>query len=258
MKVDHSYFNGYPLHNGLEINKIFNIEMQQASFNELISVTWPFYNYRIGQIGIRILPKRKTVYCEKTNAQFIDIDKLAYDCYLDGYWQNELYFKDCEDIVRRKYQFITPLDLKNNDLKNKICSVNSVSIHVRRGDYLKHKMYLGLCDKDYYVNAISYMKKKIDHPVFFVFSNDINWCKSNLRDVINDSCSEYIDWNKKGKSYIDMQLMSICKHNIIANSSFSWWGAWLNNNIDKIVIAPKKWLNIELIIQPQCKDWILI
>jgi hypothetical protein len=96
------------------------------------------------------------------------------------------------------------------------------------------------------------------NPVFFVFSNDIHWCKSNLWNPIRDCSVEYIDWNIKENSYIDMQLMSECKHNIIANSSFSWWGAWLNNNPNKIIIAPKKWLNSDLIIQPQCKDWILI
>ena len=94
---------------------------------------------------------------------------------------------------------------------------------------------------EYYEKAINYVKNKIEGPVFFIFSNDIDWCKENF----SFEEAYFVDWNIGEKSFRDMQLMSSCKHNIIANSSFSWWGAWLNNNLDKIIIAPSKWLNDE-------------
>ncbi len=107
------------------------------------------------------------------------------------------------------------------------------------GDYVNHPIHGGICTMDYYQQAIDIMKSKIVNPKFFIFSNDIEWCHSHLK--LADAV--YITGNKGENSYRDMQLMSMCKHNIIANSSFSWWGAWLNNNPDKIVIAPAKWFN---------------
>ena len=257
IKVDCSYFKGYPLHNGLEIQRIFELELEQASFAELTSVTWPLYNYRLYQLGKRILPIRKTHYFEMSNSNFDD-NILKKECYLDGYWQNECYFENCRDTIRKIYHFILPLNLKNYDIKEEVKSVNSVGLHVRRGDYLKHKMYMGICEKDYYIAAIKYIRQHIDNPCFFVFSNDIEWCKGNINNAMNDCSVKYIDWNVNEQSYIDMQLMSECKHNIIANSSFSWWGAWLNNNPNKIIVSPKKWLNSNLKNSPQCPDWILI
>jgi len=163
---------------------------------------------------------------------------------LKGYWQSEKYFKCIEKIIRKEFSFIYPLDKRNIKISEEIKDVNSISIHVRRGDYINlpeaAKMHGGICDLNYYKKAINIIKRLVESPIFYIFSDDINWCINNLEVEKN---AKYINWNKRQENYRDMQLMMLCKHNIIANSTFSWWGAWLNNNEKKIVIAPKKWFN---------------
>jgi hypothetical protein len=130
-------------------------------------------------------------------------------------------------------------------LRNKILSTNSVSIHIRCGDYLSPKyisIYGGICTIEYYKRAISYILQTVDNPVFFIFSDDIEWTKDNI--TINNAI--FVSNNKGINSFLDMYLMSICKHNIIANSSFSWWGAYLNKNKNKKVIMPNRWFNSKL------------
>jgi hypothetical protein len=158
-----------------------------------------------------------------------------------GYWQSEDYFRIAESEIRNDLKFINKLSKRNSDLKDSIVSTNSVSIHIRRGDYISNKganKTHGTCSPDYYVRAIDYLTSKISDPYFYFFSDDINWVKDNFK---LDFQHKLIDWNHGKESYIDMQMMSYCKHNIIANSSFSWWGAWLNDNSVKIVVAPKIW-----------------
>jgi hypothetical protein len=162
---------------------------------------------------------------------------------LIGYWQTEKYFLPIENIIRKDLSFKYPLEGLNKTLANAIASGNSVSMHIRRGDYIHHpetSQFHGICSPEYYFAAIDYVKKKIGNIHLFVFSDEPEWVKTNMKF---DSPVTYINNNTGGNSYIDMQLMSLCKHNIIANSSFSWWGAWLNSNPGKIVVAPAKWFN---------------
>ena len=119
----------------------------------------------------------------------------------------------------------------------KIMESNSVSLHIRRGDYLDNDINCSL-GLPYYNEAIKFINTNISNPSYFVFSDDIEWAKENIKQ----EQMEFIGWNKGGNSYIDMQLMSSCKHNIIANSSFSWWAAWLNSNPDKKIAAPQQWM----------------
>ncbi|OAV72399.1 Glycosyl transferase family 11 [Bacteroidales bacterium Barb6] len=162
-------------------------------------------------------------------------------------------------FLRKSFQFNRSLlSHKTNNILPDIESSQSVSIHIRRGDYLQGdniNVFVNLCASSYYKNAIHYIEENINNPSFFVFSNDIDWVKNNM-DIPN---ATFVSWNKKEDSWQDMFLMSMCKHNIIANSSFSWWGAWLNNNEDKIIIAlsrflttcenndliPKEWITLE-------------
>ncbi len=163
--------------------------------------------------------------------------------YIRGYWQTEKYFLDCASQIRKQFTFKKVLDKKNSSLLEEITKTNSVSVHIRRGDYVHDKKTMtfhGACNLDYYKRSIKLMQKRVANPVFFFFSDEPDWVKSNIK---TDSPSYYVDWNKGSNSYKDMQLMSKCKYNIIANSSFSWWGAWLNENSKKIIIAPKKWFN---------------
>ena len=159
--------------------------------------------------------------------------------YLEGSWLNEKYFNDQATIIRNDFRFNKPLGHKANMLKTEIYNSEAVSVHIRRGDYVTNKIAeqrLGILPLDYYKNAADFIEKKINKPAFFVFSDDIEWCKKHLN---LGSPTFYSD--HQNKNWEDMWLMSLCKHNIIANSSFSWWGGWLNDSPDKIIVAPKKW-----------------
>jgi hypothetical protein len=224
----------------------------------LFSVSWPLYHYRLWQIGKRILPPKKGLYFEKSDFLFDEkVIFMSGDVYFDGYWQNELYFRNYEEIIRSSYKFKKDLNNQNREMLNMIKRKNSVSIHIRRGDYVGVKLWENICDVQYYVNAISCIKNRITNPMFFIFSDDVTWCRANLNSLVVPDEVVYVDWNKGVDSYIDMQLMSKCKHNIIANSSFSWWGAWLNTNQDKIVIAPRIWKKSCPKTSPSAQDWIL-
>lgn len=163
-------------------------------------------------------------------------------CY-DGYFQNEKYFKHCRNELLQHFSLSSAetLDEKNSQILEQIKETNSVSIHIRRGDYItlaSANKFHGTCSLEYYKNAIEYIAKNVESPHFFFFSDDIDWVKENLKI---DYPYTVVDFNQE-KSYFDLELMKNCKHNIVANSSFSWWGAWLNENPEKIVIAPKNWL----------------
>jgi hypothetical protein len=160
-----------------------------------------------------------------------------------GHFQNEKYFESVTKTIRKDFTFPRLPEGALKNLGNAIIKSNSVSIHVRRGDYLlkKNMEVHGILPITYYNDAMNQILKKIKDPLFFIFSDDIEWAKKHL--MIHNN-STFIEPIPNKPDYIDMQLMSLCKHNIIANSSFSWWGAWLNNNSEKIVIAPTKWFQI--------------
>jgi hypothetical protein len=177
--------------------------------------------------------------------------------YYDGYWQNEKNFSSIRPVILDAYSFPAISDDKNAQLVAKLSSANSVSCHVRRGDYLKAPN-LCVCSEDYYRRAIQFVKQSKAPDLFCIFSDDIAWCRENLKELIGDADVIFVDWNKGENSFRDMQLMSLCRHNIIANSSFSWWGAWLNNHSDKLVITPDHWLNKPLVNDPIPNSWIRI
>jgi hypothetical protein len=159
---------------------------------------------------------------------------------LFGYWQNEKYFSGIEVDIRSAFTFSAPLDEQARAIKEKIEATESVAICVRRGDFVKfasaNKM-MGDTNLTYYEKAIAYIKGKVKNPHFFVFSDDNAFCREHLGLPEN---TVYID--KLGPKWsFHLQLMSLCKYSIIANSTFYWWGAWLNSYKDKIVIAPARW-----------------
>lgn len=163
--------------------------------------------------------------------------------YLDGYWQSEKYFSNIRSILLNEISLSPHLlsqekyILNSNSIKN----TNSVSIHIRRGDYVtnpKTSSYHGVCSKDWYLEAVNYLESNYSNLRYFIFSDDIAWAKENISP---NASTQYINPGLSGEEAIDIMLMSLCKHNILANSSFSWWGAWLNQNPDKQVVAPKKW-----------------
>ncbi len=171
--------------------------------------------------------------------------KLPNNVYLDGYWQSEKYFNDIEDVIRREFAITVPQTGDNQKMAKLISSRESVSLHVRRGDYvsdLQTSKVHGTCGLEYYARAIAEISSRVDEPYFFVFSDDPEWSKANI-DISHPVI--FVDHNNSLKSYEDLRLISQCCHHITANSSFSWWGAWLNPYSDKIVIAPDKWFNSE-------------
>jgi hypothetical protein len=180
--------------------------------------------------------------------RFIDFDpeilNLTDNVYLEGYWQSEKYFKDIEEIIRTEFRIKIPPDPLTKQIGDEIISHESVSIHVRRGDYVsnpKTNQIHGVCDIPYYQKAIDEMCNKIDSPHFYVFSDDPQWVKTNI--TTPNAPIDFVTHNDASKNYDDLRLMSLCKHHIIANSSFSWWGAWLGKKKGQIVIAPSRWYN---------------
>jgi len=238
-KFDLDGYKDYPLHNGFELQTIFDLHPDIASpfLSRVYYTPERKWIYR----KIRRIFNIKNSYYEEIIPFTFNQDLFLNDQikYLWGYWQNPLYFTAIAEEIKKDFQFKIPLDQRNQLVLTDIHQTNSVSLHVRRGDYIKDTLLGGLCNMEYYQSAIQHINENVVSPKYYIFSNDIEWCRNNF----NLPDCQFISWNEGLTSYIDMQLMSACKHNIIANSSFSWWGAWLNNNPSKIVIGPKKWTN---------------
>lgn len=224
----------------LELNN-FGIEIPLATEEELQK-----YNF-IQRSSIRSrLQKFSSLFfpyytIHETSLNYNDkILQSPKNSYLNGFWQTEKYFLPIEKTIREDFTFQKPLSGLSLKMSEQITATQSVSLHVRRGDYVNDpeisKVH-GACGIGYYLKAIEVMKSKFSGLHLFVFSDDVDWVKNNLT---TDLPITYVEQNS---GFVDMQLMSFCKHNIIANSSFSWWGAWLNNNPGKIIIAPEKWFN---------------
>lgn len=186
-------------------------------------------------------------YHVETSFKYNDLfDALNGNILICGFWQTEKYFLKYENVIREEFIFHKPKNNQTLALEYIINQSNAVSIHVRRGDYVSLKSassFHGLADLQYYKNAILALEKTTAKPIYFVFSDDTQWVKENLIGKRKDMI--VVEHNKGKDSWQDMYLMSKCKHNIIANSSFSWWGAWLNNNNQKIVIVPNQWFAME-------------
>ncbi len=253
----------YGHHNGIDLFRAFKIKLpfiQMVLKFVLLNVEW-LYNNKIGKAFFKRLitwyQSKLNTYQEKEEFKYDENVFKQSNTYFVGTWQNISYLNGIETILKNDFKFNIPTDIENAIQIEKIKEVNSVSIHVRRGDYLNAHWIDKLCvikDVSYYQNAVDYINQKISNPYFFIFSDDVEWVKQNLKI----SNSTYINNNQLKRSYVDMYLMSICKHNIIANSTFSWWAAWLNNNKDKIVIMPNKWMNNNSCEGIFSKDWIKI
>lgn len=189
-----------------------------------------------------------------------NIIRIKPNTYIEGYFQSELYFNCVERKLREDFTFREHPDRKNQEMIDKIKSTNSISLHVRRGDYVQKKRFKDMyaeCSLDYYKRGVEHIANGLENPTLFVFSDDIDWARDNITLPYK---RVFVNINSGETSYEDMRLMSLCQHNIIANSSFSWWGAWLNKNPEKIVIAPEKWFNDDKIIQTDVipKSWVRI
>jgi hypothetical protein len=244
VKLDKSSYDKSNIHNGFELDKVFKThDIDFAEIKDFINL---LDNNKCinSKIRRKIIGLKKTHYKEFNLSYNKNIQKkfkhINYNIYFDGYWQSEKYFSSIKEEIRKEFVFQELDDEKNLSILNKIKNSISISIHIRRGDYLNNKLYKNICTLEYYKRAIEIVEKNVHNPTFFIFSNDIEWCKENFNQLQK---KEFINWNIGKDSFKDMQLMSLCSHNIIANSTFSWWGAWLNTNPSKIVISPTQFIN---------------
>ena len=188
-------------------------------------------------------------------SKFIDFSKYTGNIHLIGYWQNERYFKHNQKIIKKELQVITPPNKKNQKLLDEICESNAVCISFRRGEYLDPYFFaqFGMCTENYYKKAINFIIKKVKNPIFFTFSDDVEWIEENI-DLNFPTVP--VNINGVGDEHEELRLMMSCKHFILANSSFSWWGAWLSNNPHKHIFAPTPWFNSFTKQSILCPKWI--
>ena len=259
--IDVSGYSRYIQHNGYELERVFGIKNLEANDEAIKKYTCCFNSRFLNKLYTKLSVIKSSDIKERYSNKYYPSILLAHkDGYYDGFWQCYKYFDKYRDLVLQSFQFVDFSDADNIELAKIILEdKDSVSIHVRRGDYLNHPLYNGLCGLDYYKSAINEIKKlKGVNLNFYIFSNDIQWCKDNIINYLDGNHYIFVDWNKGVNSFRDMQLMSMCRYNIIANSSFSWWSAYLNKNKDSVVIAPKKWINQPLEYSVQLPEWILL
>lgn len=216
------------------------------------------YEYYGKEGGINRYIRRLLVgptYFEKDYKFTPELLEVKKGSVMGGCFLGEQYMPNSEAIVRENIKFTNTDTPYINEMREKIESANSVSIHMRLGDYLNlSDLYGNICTPAYYQRAVELIKEKVENPTFFLFSNDV---KAAAEQLGIDNIVP-VEGNTGDKSYLDMYLMSKCKHNIIANSTFSWWGAWLNDNKDKTVCCPTTLLNGYDNGSVYCKDWIRI
>lgn len=247
IKIDSKY--AFPLaHNGIELFDIFSLEAEEATETEVLKLTGGYglngenincqssLRKFIREIKNRIIkcPETMRIQADYTEyyEDFFDVDENQSVYYL-GPFANYLYFSKIQERIKQIYCFPPILDKSNLYYKQLIEKCNSVSVHVRRGDYITNG--IELVPSDFYTKAMCIMKKKVENPTFFIFSDDVAY----VRELFDDGNRYiFVVGNSGRDSFRDMQLMSLCRHNIIANSTFSFWGAFLNSNSEKIVIAP--------------------
>ena len=247
IRLDLSGFNTYGLRD-YELG-LFNVEENpelKSKYDFLLNRLNGKQNTILSKANrkmLRWLLRFTRFYFQEKEAFVFDqrVFNITIDTYFYGYWQNEKYFNKYRKELLEIFM-LKNIHSKTNEYLHQIINSEAVSLHVRRGDYVTNmntNSVHGTCDLEYYKRAVMEVLKSKQQAHFFIFSDDIDWAKDNLDFVDNKT---FIRLEPDIPDHEEMHLMSQCKYNIIANSSFSWWGAWLNQNSDKKIIAPKKWL----------------
>lgn len=259
LKLDLEDFKNYDLHNGFELKKVFDVkesisfDIENFSYKSKFTLLFKLENKLLNK---NIFFGKKHF---KENNYLINpriFNHNVIDFYVEGYFQTYKYIEYLNNQGISLFKFNTYL----NEEEKALLQNNSVSIHIRGGDYIKNpkdkKLFGNICTTQYYKSAIKYMKQNVHNPRFIVFTNDIDYAKTIL---LNEEYN-IVTWNDGENSFRDIYLMTQCKHNIIANSSFSWWGAYLNLNSNKFVISPSKWFNSKKIDQKNIipSNWLRI
>lgn len=259
-------------HNGYEIENIFQklTEFPEASWREVGEIRGEIPICFAGKAAKAVEPmrtwinkqigKKKTAYI--LDEREIDAEHLKEhygirfqkeNFYLEGFWANMNLYLEEEQMLRENFRFSEFQDTENSKIQKEIQSCNSVSVHVRRGDYVGTKF--DVLTEGYYRKAIEEVESKVENPVFYFFSDDTEYIEKNFAFIKE---KRIVSWNRGKQSWKDMQLMSCCRHNITANSTFSQWGAMLNGNEDKIVIYPNKQLKNEDMMKIHLSGWKMI
>lgn len=242
--LDRSQPNELVTHRNFDLD-VFNLKPYRwASEKEVF-----LYNGSSGAFILKkIFRKLKNLVSPKTliiqNANEVNLNYLKFNsdvCFV-GRWQSELYFKDITQQLREEFVIKAPVNSEIVKYNEIISNCNAVCLHIRRGDLVSSAIYsntIGALEWSYYECALSYLKERVENPVFFIFSDDIDWCQKNIQ--LNEK-TYYMNEETSGiKASGHLLLMTKCKHFIIANSTFAWWGAWLANSENKIVVYPKNW-----------------
>ena len=240
--ADSRPFRSYKLHAYL-IDR-FNTVMTDASGMDLGDRVLPPEKRGILSSSLWTIRNRgRLKYFRERSLQYDpSFESLGDDTYLQGYWQSEKYFRDVGGLLREELTRPEPVDAVNIQVMDEMKSVLAVSLHIRRGDYVSNSKTLkvhGICPIEYYHEAAAWIADRTETaPAFFIFSDDPEWTRQNLKLPFT---MRFVSHNTVADPWLDLQLMQSCQHHIIANSSFSWWGAWLNASAKKIVVAPARW-----------------
>lgn len=242
LKLDLSEFDSYRLRR-YELDK-FNISAEIASAEETAGfiINPSRFQRFYSRLAISLSLRFNRIAFRQIRFEYDEaFGKIRYPMYLNGYWQSEKYFKPVENKLRTELQLVDKLGGESQAIFEEILECPAVSLHIRRGDYISNPsaaLVHGVCSLEYYHSAVHHVAALVENPQFFVFSDDPQWARANLKIGYR---VKFVEANGPDRGVEDMWLMKSCNHHIIANSSFSWWGAWLNDSIDKIVIAPRIW-----------------
>jgi len=222
----------------MEFTLLSKMAMLGHSFNNLAFILQMVFNWFNSKF-------RPGNFFEENENYFFNADMMVKASgFFDGYWQSYKYFNECADNIRQIFDLSGIAG--DHSLDERITGTNAVCLNVRRTDYISNGLnvdFFGSLKADYYRQSVDIIKEKVNNPVFFIFSDDINWCKDNF-DFIDDKI--FVGDGFAGKKFGNyLRLMALCKHFIIPNSTFAWWAAWLSKNHSKIVIAPRQWVKNE-------------
>lgn len=244
LRIATDQLHGYKLHNGFELQRVFGLATPLATDKELREMLgWqssPLVRHVLGRPSMRWASSSRC--CIEPHFEYWPaLQDWTGPAYLHGYWQSEQYFSGIATEVRKTFHFQQPWDEEDLAVRARMKQHPSASLHVRRGDYTssKNQGVYAQSDIAYYRAAISYLRERVPNVRFFAFSDDPGWVASNLIPEFGEM--DIVRHNTGIRSANDMRLMSEADHHITANSSFSWWGAWLNAKQDKIVVAPRRW-----------------
>lgn len=262
LRICTDMFDGFRLHNGFELTRVFAINPPNATEADLRDCLGPWRNPLVRKLIGRYTSgiwRNKRAFFQPDPPKWVDVPLLESPVYLQGNWQSEHFFASVANELRSTFVFRSRPSEVNSDWMERIESCISVSMHVRRGDYtsVKNTHIYSQCTADYYSAAMDYIIAREPSARFFVFSDDPVWARSLFAN--SHRPVEIVDHNRGDESYNDMRLMSHCYHSVLANSTFSWWAAWLGERPGKIVIAPARWyLRPEMEINLIPPRWVRI